>query len=211
MGHFFCYIVTIINGISFFRRLKNGGGDMSEKVSYRINFEKAVETILWISQRQPGIDIHHIGKTLFYAEKLHLNKYGRPIIGDIYMRGPYGPFPSTVRDMIQKKTKWIDLYRLSSVSEAFSVVNNPDPTPIPKRHPNFDFLSETDMECLEESIKTCGTMSFDQLKNISHEEPCYKSAVENEIIDYANMIDCSNPLRNEIIKEMEETHRYAVI
>ena len=190
---------------------KIGGGDMGKKVSYRINFDKAVEVILWISQNQPNIDIYHIGKTIFYAEKYHINRYARPIIGDEYCCGDFGPFPSAVRDIIQKKEAWLDWERLASVSDSFSVKHTPYATPIPKRNPNMDLLSGTDIECLQEALKLVGKMSFGELKNFSHEESCYLNAGPNESIDYLSLIDNDNPLRNEIIKEIEETYKYAVI
>ena len=184
---------------------------MKSKIKYRINFAKAVEAILWLSNKQPRIDIYHIGKSIFYAEKLHLNKYGRPIIGDEYVRGEFGPFPSTIRDIIQLNRSWLNLESLAEISSAFSVEPIPYPTPVPKRKPNVDLFSETDIECLEVALKTYGPLSFGELKAASHDELCYMDTGPNEAIDYASMIDCDNPLRGAIIEEIEETHRYAVI
>lgn len=49
------------------------------KVSYRINYEKAIEAIVWLVNEKPEIDLYHISKVLFYADKAHLNKYARPL------------------------------------------------------------------------------------------------------------------------------------
>jgi len=180
-------------------------------VQYRINYTKAIETILWLVNQKPGLDIYHIGKAIFYAEKCHLNKYARPIIGDVYQKGDYGPFPSTIRDIIQQKVEWIPPDQIQESIEAFKVVNNPYPTPIPKRLPNLNFFSGTDIECLKEALGVVGELSFDELKKMTHEEESFLSAIEKNQINYELLIDRDNPLRNEIIEEMRETNRYVCV
>ncbi len=44
---------------------------MGNRIDYRINYEKAIETIVWLASEKPGIDIYHLGKVLFYADKKH--------------------------------------------------------------------------------------------------------------------------------------------
>jgi len=180
-------------------------------IRYCVNYEKAIETILWLTNKKPGIDIYHIGKVIFYAEKFHLNKYARPLIGDIYQKGEYGPFPSTIRDIIQQSPKWLDPDCLRESTEAFRVVAEPYPTPIPKRSANLDFFSKTDIECLNDALEAVGSLSFDELKRLTHEEESFLSAIENNEINYELLINENNPLKNDIIKEMRETNRYVCI
>jgi len=73
---------------------------MAGQIKYRIDAEKAIETITLLSTLKPGIDLYHMGKIIFYAEKEHINRYARPIIGDKYICGKDGPFPSKVRDLV---------------------------------------------------------------------------------------------------------------
>ncbi len=180
-------------------------------IQYSVNYTKAIETILWLINQKPDLDIYHIGKAIFYAEKYHLNKYARPIIGDVYQKGYYGPFPSTIRDIIQQKAKWLPPDQLQESIEAFKVVNKPYPTLIPKRLPNVDFFSGTDIECLKEALSVVGDLSFDELKKMTHEEESFLLAIENNQINYELLIDKNNPLKNEIIKEMHETNKYLCI
>jgi hypothetical protein len=37
---------------------------MRTKISYKLNFEKAIEALVWLAQNKPGIDIYHIAKVL---------------------------------------------------------------------------------------------------------------------------------------------------
>jgi hypothetical protein len=39
---------------------------------------KALEVILWLATECPGIDVYHVVKCAYYADKRHLNLYGRP-------------------------------------------------------------------------------------------------------------------------------------
>ena len=52
---------------------------------------------------------------------------------------------------------------------------------------------------------------IDELKNKAHDELCYLNTPQNKTVHYAALIESDNPLRDEIIEEMEQTHRYAVI
>lgn len=58
---------------------------------------------------------------------------------------------------------------------------------VPLRNPNMDFFSESDIECLEESIRKYGNMTFDQLKTVSHDQ-AYLAAGENDFIDIEQII-----------------------
>ncbi len=70
-------------------------------IRFRFNAKKAVEVILWFAERRPGISFHTLLKLLFYADKRHLNRYGRPITGDDYIAMQYGPVASTTYDMLK--------------------------------------------------------------------------------------------------------------
>jgi len=40
---------------------------------------------------------------------------------------------------------------------------------VPRRKPDEDFLSESDLECIDKSIEMLGEMSFEEIKNMSHD------------------------------------------
>lgn len=63
-------------------------------IQFRTNARKALEVILWFAQRG-RTDFHGILKLLFFADKHHLNAYGRPIVGDQYKALPYGRVAQT--------------------------------------------------------------------------------------------------------------------
>jgi len=54
---------------------------MPPPIIYRVNYNKAVEALVWIADQKPGVDIYHVAKVFFYADKKHVNRYARPILG----------------------------------------------------------------------------------------------------------------------------------
>ena len=180
---------------------------MNSRIDYRINYEKAIETIVWLASEKPGIDIYHLGKVLFYADKKHINRYGRPILGDTYIRMEYGPIPSGVKDLISKNL-WLSPDHIESVNNAIEIKNTPHPSIFTSRPPNMDFFSETDIECLKESLFKYGDKSFELLKKKTHNERCWLETSPNQPLDYALFVDEDNPNRDEILKEMSETAAY---
>lgn len=176
------------------------------KITYCLNYDKAIEAIVWLVNKKP-LDIYHIGKIIFYAEKKHINKYARPIIGDIYRTGDYGPFPSGVFDLI-RKTAFLDGKYIPLVERSFEVNYSPWAIVSPKREPDMDYFSGTDIECLEEAFVENVGKSFGQIKNESHKEECYLESEIGEYIDYEKFVNTDNPYREEIIKEMLETAPY---
>lgn len=91
--------------------------------SYKISYNKAIEAIVWLSNKQPGIDIYHVVKIIFFADKLHLNKYARPLIGDTYIKMQYGPVPSAIKDLITKNM-WLSPQQFKKISFAIDVDND---------------------------------------------------------------------------------------
>ena len=63
--------------------------------------ETALEVILWFAHSWPGIDVYHLAKAAFYADKHHVSNYGRPIVGDQYEAAPYGPLPQVIYGLIK--------------------------------------------------------------------------------------------------------------
>lgn len=181
---------------------------MAYSIRYRVNSQKAIEAILFLAKKKQGIDIYQIGKVLFYAEKKHLNQYARPIIGDIYKSGDDGPFPSTVRNLIHREEPFLNLEVIQQLDQALDKYKTKYPTPKPLRNPDMNYFSETDIQCLRESLEEYGDMTFDELKALTHQEKCYYGTDPNKNISYELMIDDNNPYKKEILDEIAETAPY---
>ena len=146
-------------------------------MKFAFNDEKALEVLAFIANEKPGLTPLYVSKILFFAEKWHINRYGRPIIADTYIAMARGPVPSTVKNFIDANWDWVD--RPQGYEDALNItvdhrrfrVVMPGP-----RKPKIAFLSETDMGCLREAINYCVNKTPDELSTITHFEKSWRNA-----------------------------------
>lgn len=128
----------------------------------------ALQAILYIAQNIERKDIHKICKILYFADREHLSKYGRSITGDVYIAMAYGPVPSKVEDIfkaVRGDSYFSDC--ASDLKEYFYFKNRYIIEP--KKKADLDYLSGTDIECLDNAIALCKDMTFSQLTDLSHD------------------------------------------
>lgn len=164
---------------------------------FRFNPQKALEVLVYLAEKLPNPTKAHISKVLYYADQDHLQHYCRFICGDRYYAMPDGSVPSGIFDIIkdvsgEHKSKF---YPGIDSDAAFAVQNKYIVKP--KRPADLDYLSLSDIECLDSAIKEHGHKSFSQLSRLSHEEPAYKEAAPNSemsVITMARQFENSNDL-----------------
>ncbi len=152
---------------------------------FRFDPEKALQAILFVAKKLPGATFHQISKIIYFADKAHLQKYGRLICGDTYVAMKHGPVPSGIYDILKSvrgdgSSEYTEQARGSlDVQNRYEV--------IPKTEPNIETFSQSDIECLTNSIKQCGHLSFNELTELSHDK-AWENADENDIIDLEQII-----------------------
>ena len=72
-----------------------------ENSQIKFNKEKATHSILYVANKLERRDLHKIFKILYFAERKHMQDWGRPIIGDTYIAMDAGPVPSRVYDILK--------------------------------------------------------------------------------------------------------------
>jgi hypothetical protein len=181
---------------------------MSTLIQFNISYDKTLEVLVWLANKKPGIDIYHIAKVLFYADKMHINEYGRPITGDTYIKMPYGPVPSGVRDLITENS-WLAPKQLEQIKSSLIIDKNDNCYKLAAaREPDMTYFSKSDIACLKNSLSKYGNTPFEELYNLTHSEKCYYETAPNEKIDYALLIDDDNPFKDEILGNIEEISQY---
>jgi uncharacterized phage-associated protein len=120
-------------------------------------------------------------KLLFFADKLHLNRYGRPITGDSYACMEHGPVPSiSLNEMnyaletdqeIQFEEEPALLRVLGTTKQQYPVFYLKDPKLF-----DPDVFSESDLEVLGEVVQVYGGKSAWQLRQESHSEEAWLMA-----------------------------------
>jgi uncharacterized phage-associated protein len=160
------------------------------------NTPKAVEAILWLVAERPGIDVYHVVKCTYYADKYHLNHYGRPVIGDVYHAAAYGPLGQCVYGLLTRQP--LELIALQSNGHLPLAVLD-DQVVTAERGPNLRRLSSSDVEALSWALSTYGDVPFDDLVEESHAEEAYRKA-DGGVMRYEDMLD---PIGNRAAREAE--------
>lgn len=161
------------------------------------NRDSAVEAILYVAGRiGERKDMHKIFKTLYFADREHLSRYGRSITGDVYIAMSYGPVPSKIDDIFKavRGDSFFSGYA-GEFKNDFKFVNKFVIEPL--RDADMDFLSETDVECLDYGIDKCKGKSFSELVEMSHDLAWNNTRKDREMSV------------KDILRENGETEEYA--
>ncbi|GGN44278.1 Panacea domain-containing protein [Deinococcus daejeonensis] len=144
--------------------------------SYPFQFDQdaAIAAMLYIAERVQGVTKHKMSKILYFADKAHLERYGRFITGDQYVAMEHGPVPSTVLGLIDqvddRKNQQQGLF--GSPMADLIQVQYTDNRPVirPKAKADLDALSDSDLMCLDEAIAEYGpVVNFKHLSDLSHD------------------------------------------
>lgn len=175
------------------------------KIKYRANPRKVLEALVWIAGRRPGNGFHFILKTLFYADKYHLQRYGRPVTGDAYVKMPYGPVASLAYDML-KRNEFLPEEIIGQIDQALTTERSGStPKVSAKRPADESCFSGTDLGCLEAALSACDGKGFDCLSHLTHTEQAWIEAEMNNEMDYELFIDADTPNRDELLEYIRET------
>ncbi|MBS4056558.1 MAG: SocA family protein [Bacteroidales bacterium] len=133
------------------------------------NVDKSKAVLLYIAKQLGKVDLHKLFKILYFAEKKHLSIYGRLIVNDTYFAMKNGPVPSYIYDILKAiKGQGLVLKEVhDSFSAAFEYLDNN--TIIAKEDPNMDYLSQSAISCLTESIFENKDLCFNTLSDKSHD------------------------------------------
>jgi len=150
----------------------------------RFDPERALELVLYVASHLRYPTLHSVSKVLYFADKLHLSRYGSLATGDNYVAMRHGPVPSAIYNLLkaaagrQEPLIPADFYQL--VDRSLKVEDRRRVVPL--REPHLELLSASQRECLDESIKANGRLSFKRLTEKSH-DAAWRSVDENDLIE----------------------------
>ena len=176
--------------------------------------ERLVEIVLYVLYKTGELDYYTLLKTIYFAELKHIAKWGHRITKDEVCAMPYGPVLSHLLDAIKGNTREQELSTM--LKEVFKFASeDASNIMLPLRKANEDYLSESEKEALDESIKENATLSFEQLKTKSHDSIWQKNFREGKgkkiisTMDLAESAHASEAIK-EYIKENIELERALV-
>jgi uncharacterized phage-associated protein len=133
-------------------------------------YKKATQALNIFARKKGGkINKMKAIKLIFLADRLHLRKYGRPIVGDMYWAMKLGPVGSLAKNVAE----------LSSISEDALVYAKKYIKPIDEKKQTFislkqedlSIFSETDLECINVVYNEFSDKDQFELAEITHAYP----------------------------------------
>lgn len=149
--------------------------------------ERSLEAVLFLASQLAKPAIHEVLKLLYFADKIHLGRYGWLASGDDYVAMRFGPVGSGTYNLLKAArgddSGWIhpDFYRL--VRDAVEIADD-------KRSINLlrsfeaTQLSPAYLACLEEALRSYSGMSFGARTELSHDaawKTAWDLAAEDEV------------------------------
>jgi uncharacterized phage-associated protein len=177
--------------------------DMAHSISVTFNKDKTLQSILYLTNRLQRRDFHKVFKLLYFSDRKHLYDWGCPITGDTYIAMEAGPVPSRAYDMLKAVRGDSYFKDQEGLSDFFSVEGWM--YIVPKREVDLDKLSASDVECLDWALKTYGSLSYDEIKEKSH-DVAWRSTAKDFAIEWENIARESG-MDNEELQYVAETQR----
>ena len=129
-----------------------------------------IESVLYILNKTGGIDYYHLFKILYFADRAHLAKWGTRFVHDDFYALEFGPVPTELYDAVKgNPTHTEGFLNLFNQSVGFAGEDAPNVL-IAKRKPDLDYLSQSGIEVLDQSIDENAFLSFNKLKEKSHDD-----------------------------------------
>jgi uncharacterized phage-associated protein len=153
-------------------------------LTFRFSLDKFVNALAYFASR--GIkDLTKLKavKLLYLADRYHLFRYGRPIVGDRYIAMDLGPVPE---DSMQLISRLIDPVEVEDPErkqaldrlEVYRGLVRQYSYPVlrARRDPDLTVFSESEIEALEATLKEYGDKKARALVDITHQHRAYKRA-----------------------------------
>ncbi len=149
-------------------------------ISFTFKPRKFASVVAYLAARRPGITKKTLCKIIYFADKEHLLRYGRPITGDRYYALEQGPIPSRGLDAINAKNKHpeddAEVAKYGKL-RGWTFEWNGKP-------PDVKALSKSDIKVLDEVFGRIGHLQAWQLEELSHKEVAWLRADQNGPMDF---------------------------
>jgi uncharacterized phage-associated protein len=159
---------------------------------------RASHAARWLLSRHEGkLDRIKLIKLIFFADRLHLARYGRPIVGGRYCAMEHGPVASDFYNAI--KDNALD----------GTLPEEGTPRVEGTRKADEDFLSESDIEILRVVNDTYGPLDGWRLRDLTHETKSwtknYKGGNSSYPLPYEDFFEDLDPEDSEMLELIAES------
>ena len=172
----------------------------------KYSIKKFINCVLFFAQKTDPkkLGILKLNKLLYYIDFEHYKKYGRPILGDVYIRMEHGPVPSfsyslfnmafrdkkddevskELRDSIEIKSTKIQDFNINAIYPK-------------KKELNSSLFSKSELEIMKDVASKYASKTGTTMSRETHKEDTpWNKTSEMQVIDYNLILD-----KNSISKE----------
>lgn len=134
------------------------------------SYKKATQALNLLARKKDGrINKMKAIKLIFLADRLHLRKYGRPIVGDLYWAMKLGPVGSKTKNIAELSNISENIFEYAK--KYIKPVDEKKQTFISIKPEDLSVFSKTDMECLEAVYNRYSDRDQFELAEITHKYP----------------------------------------
>lgn len=176
------------------------------------NIKKVANAIIYfIDSQVQNISKTKVMKLLFFADKIHLERYGKPIFYDDYIALQYGPIPSLTLNIINSINEpekedfkslikeFLEYVRLNEQYDEDMITTTFEK----KKEFNQKLFSQSEIEILNEISQKYKNYTAKKLSKLTHTLPEYKKHFPNGKIKYDELAGENSEYVNFIEKENE--------
>lgn len=154
------------------------------KVRLTPNLDRILAAVSFViaeaERRKQTATQYEIVKTIFLADKAHLNMWGRPITYDNYYAMKDGPVPTVAYSLLSEDARLMRQARLHATPWR----RRPAPEISARAYAYFgadpkyksEQLSPSDVEALCNAFTIIKTLGFRQIRRLTHDDPAYLDA-----------------------------------
>lgn len=158
---------------------------------FNVDKEKALEALVYVTSKVPGITRFHVSKIMYFAERFHIHDFGRPIVGDSYIAMEHGPVPSFAYNILTNKLSSDEAQMADGALIFIDAYRHPEYKAA--RSPRLEFFSKSDLECLDRAIAHCSGRTFGSISDETHSHSAWKETDLNARIDWELILEGAEP------------------
>ncbi|MBI4191272.1 MAG: SocA family protein [Betaproteobacteria bacterium] len=149
--------------------------------------EKSLAATAYLA-KQSGETMYTLLKMIYLVDRLHLERYGRPVSGDKFIAMKEGATPSRIYDSMKflrgdKRTRnWLP------DANKFLAVNSKTHDVSVIKMPALDVLSATDIECLDAILEILRQEKRWYVHELAH-DAAWKKTTRNSTMDFMTIAE----------------------
>jgi uncharacterized phage-associated protein len=143
--------------------------------------QKSIEALVYVTNKQH--DLYAALKVFYFADKEHLRLFGRQMFNEVYYALKKGPIPSTLYDFLKcVRGDGRTAFNPEVTKELNKSLTATRKTVHAKRESNLEFLSKSEIQCLEFGLLAVAEEDFGTIKNKSHDAAYLKTRLNDPMV-----------------------------